>query len=152
MRLPVIHSAISLVIHIGIVVALLHATELNVYVLVIGNVTFPIIVSVLNILALKRYISTFEVKPLSTFGVPLSASLWMGVAVAIVYTLMNRLCLTFLGGYMANALASLVSVAVGALVFFWMFLSLKGMSKQELFDFPMGRKLYLVARKLRLME
>lgn len=34
MRLPVIHSAISLVIHIGIVVALLHATELNVYVLV----------------------------------------------------------------------------------------------------------------------
>ena len=152
MRLPVIHTAISLVIHIGIVVALLHATELNVYVLVIGNVTFPIIVSMLNILALKRYIPTFEVKPLLTFGVPLSASLWMGVAVAIVYTLMNRLCLTFLGGYMANALASLVSVAVGALVFFWMFLSLKGMSKQELFDFPMGRKLYLVARKLRLME
>ena len=106
----------------------------------------------LNVLALKRYIPTFEVKPLSTFGVPLSASLWMGVAVAIVYTLMNRLCLTFLGGYMANALASLVSVAVGALVFFWMFLSLKGMTKQELFDFPMGRKLYLVARKLRLME
>ena len=152
MRIPVIHSAISLAIHVGIVMVLLKLTGLNVYVLVIGNVTFPIVVSILNILALKRYIPRFHLNPWMTFGVPLSASLWMGVSVAVVYTIIHRLCLTFMGGYIANALASILSILVGIFVFFWMFLSLKGMTKEELFDFPMGRKLYLFARKLHLME
>ena len=33
-----------------------------------------------------------------------------------------------------------------------MLLLLKGLSKEELFDFPMGRKMYLVAKKMRVMK
>lgn len=152
MRTPVIHSAISLVIHVIVVVLLLNYTDLGIYVLIVGNVTFPVVVSVLNIWALKRSIPSFELKPVKTFLVPLSASLWMAIVVMLVYALVNRCMAGLTGGYGANLIAVLVSLAAGVLVYFVVFLKLRGMTKQELFDFPMGRRLYLLARKLRLME
>ena len=41
---------------------------------------------------------------------------------------------------------------VAEAVYFVMFLLLKGLTREELFDFPMGRRLYLVARKMRVMK
>lgn len=152
MRVPVINSAISLVIHVILVVCLLEFTELGIYVLIIGNVTFPIIVSLLNLLCIKRYLPSFRLNPLKTFCVPLSASLWMAIVAAVVYALSNKLLSSVMGGYMANALAVLVTILIAVIVYFIVFMKLKGMTKEELFDFPMGRKLYLAARKLKLME
>ena len=48
MRIPVIHSAVSLVLHVCLVYALLKYTDLGVYALIIGNVSFPVLVSLLN--------------------------------------------------------------------------------------------------------
>lgn len=152
MRIPVIHSAISLVLHVMIVITLLKFTGLGIYVLIIGNVTFPIVVGVLNIMALKRYIPSFRLKPLKTFFVPLSASLWMAIAVVVVYVLASRLFGMAFGASVTNALAVCISLIVAVFVYFVVFLKLRGMTKQELFDFPMGRRLYLAAKKLHLME
>lgn len=152
MHVPVVNSAISLVIHVLIVICLLQFTGFGIYALIVGNVTFPIVVSVLNIWSIKRYIPSFHLKPLKTFFVPLSASLWMTIAVVVVYALSNKLFLSFLGGYAANAAAVLLSLVIAVFVYFVVFLKLKGMTKEELFDFPMGRRLYLVAVKLKLME
>ncbi len=152
MRIPVIHSAISLVLHVVIVVTLLKFTGLGIYVLIIGNVTFPIVVGVLNIMALKRYIPSFHLKPLKTFFVPLSASLWMAIAVVVMFVSTSRLFGMALGESATNALAVCISLLVAVFVYFVVFLKLRGMTKQELFDFPMGRRLYLVARKLHLMK
>lgn len=152
MRVPVINSAISLVIHVAIVLSLLQFTNLGIYVLIIGNVTFPIVVSILNLISLKRNIPSFQLKPLKTFLVPLSASLWMAIVVMVMYTLCGRMFSNFAGGYLSNALSVLVSLIIAVFVYFVVFLKLRGMTKQELFDFPMGRRLYLVARKLKLMK
>lgn len=152
MHVPVVNSAISLVIHVGIVISLLKFTNFGIYALIVGNVTFPVVVSILNIICLKRYIPSFHLKPLKTFFVPLSASLWMTIAVLLTYTLSDRLFENIMGGYMANAAAVLVSIVIAVFVYFVVFLKLKGMTKQELFDFPMGRRLYLVAVRLKLMK
>lgn len=152
MRVPVINSAISLVIHVIIVLLLLQTTNLGIYVLIIGNVTFPVVVGILNIICLKRYIPSFHLKPLKTFFVPLSASLWMAIVVMVTYALCSRLFASFAGSYLTNALSVLVSLILAVLVYFVVFLKLRGMTKEELFDFPMGRRLYLVARKLKLMK
>lgn len=152
MHTPVIHSAISLVIHVAIVLLLLKFTNLGIYVLIIGNVTFPIVVGILNIRSLKRYIPGFQLKPLKTFFAPLSASLWMAIAVMVVYTLFSRLFGMIAVGYTTNALSVLLSLLVAAFVYFVVFIKLRGMTKQELFDFPFGRRLYLAARKLKLMK
>lgn len=152
MRVPVINSAISLVIHVILVLALLHTTNLGIYVLIVGNITFPVVVGILNIICLKRYIPGFHLKPLKTFFVPLSASLWMAIVVMLSYALFGRLFRSFAGVYVANALSVLISLIFAVLVYFVVFLKLRGMTKEELYDFPMGRRLYLVARKLKLMK
>lgn len=48
MNLPVIHSLISLAIHVVVVFTLLRFTGMGAYALVFGNVTYPLVVCFLN--------------------------------------------------------------------------------------------------------
>ncbi|MCH5252163.1 MAG: polysaccharide biosynthesis protein [Lachnospiraceae bacterium] len=145
MRLPVIHSAISLVLHIILVACLLHFTGIGIYALIIGNVTFPIVVFALNLLAIKRYIPSYRQETTKTFLAPLSASLWMAVAIVIVYWGLGLII-------QSNIIRTLAALLAAVFVYFVVFLLLKGLTRDELFDFPMGRRLYLLARKLRIMN
>ena len=145
MRLPVIHSAISLGLHVGIVAFFLTCTNMGVYALLIGNVTFPIVVFILNLRAIKRYVPSYHLDVTKTFLAPLSAAIWMAVAAVAVY-----------GGagfvISSNLIRTMLAVCVAVVVYFVMFLLLKGLTKEELFDFPMGRRIYLLARKVGLMK
>ncbi len=145
MRLPVIHSAISLVIHIGLVAALLKLTNLGIFSLILGNITFPLVVFLLNMRAIKKYIPTYRQEVSKTFIAPLSASLWMAISIALTYPLVGLLI-------KSNLVQSLVSICVAVFVYFAMVLILKTLTREELYDFPMGRKLYLLARVLHLMS
>ncbi len=144
MRMPVIHSAISLAIHIGLVILLLRYTGIGVYALIIGNVTFPIVVFILNLIAIKRYVPSYRQEVVKTFIAPFSASVWMASAVVLVYWLVGLVT-------GSNLLRTLISLCAAVFVYFSVFLLLRGLTREELYDFPMGRRLYLVARKLHLM-
>ncbi len=145
MRLPVIHSAISLILHVGIVAFFLTCTNVGVYALLIGNITFPIVVFALNLRAIRRYVPSYRQEVVKTFLAPLSAAVWMALAALAVY-----------GGVgfviSSNLIRTLLAVCVAVVVYFAGFLLLKGLTKDELFDFPMGRRLYLLARKMGLMK
>ncbi len=145
MSIPVIHSAISLVIHIGIVVFFLTCTDVGVYALIIGNVTFPILVFILNLRSIRHYVPSYKQEVVKTFIAPLSASFWMALIALCVYGGVGFII-------SSNAIRTVLAVCVAIIVYFVVFLLLKGLTKEELFDFPMGRRLYLVARKMRLME
>lgn len=145
MRIPVIHSAISLVIHIGIVSFFLACTNIGVYALLIGNITFPILVFILNLRAIKRYVPSYRQEVIKTFFAPLAAGFWMALAAVSVYGLVG-----FVIG--SNLIRTMLAVCVAVVVYFTAFLLLKGLTKEELFDFPMGRRLYLLARKMHLMR
>ena len=56
LKLPVIHSALSLVIHIPLLFALLYFTELDEYALMICNILYALVVCVLNYRALSKEI------------------------------------------------------------------------------------------------
>ena len=145
MRLPVIHSAVSLAIHVALVALLLKYTEVGIYALIIGNVTFPIVVYILNLMAIKRYVPSYRQEVTKTFLAPIAASVWMGTAIALVYWLLGMLV-------SSNLICTLFSVGMGVFVYFMAFLILGGLTKDELLDFPMGRRLYLLARKLHVMS
>lgn len=145
MRLPVIHSAISLVLHVGIVAALLQWTNVGVYALLIGNITFPIVVFALNLWAIKKYVPSYRQEIVKTFIAPLSAGVWMALAAVAVYGMVGFII-------SSNTIRTLLAVCAAVFVYFVIFLLLKGVTKEELFDFPMGRKMYVVARKLKLMN
>lgn len=145
MRLPVIHSAISLVLHVGIVAVLLQWTNVGVYALLIGNITFPIVVFALNLWAIKKYVPSYRQEIVKTFIAPLSAGVWMALAAVAVYGMVGFII-------SSNTIRTLLAVCAAVFVYFVIFLLLKGVTKEELFDFPMGRKMYVVARKLKLMN
>ena len=145
MRLPVIHSAISLVIHVGIVAFFLSYTNVGVYALLIGNITFPLVVFILNLRAIKQYVPSYRQEVVKTFLAPLSAAIWMALAALAVYGGLGFVI-------SSNLIRTLFAVCVAVLVYSAAFLLLKGLTKEELFDFPMGRRMYLVARKMGLMK
>ena len=145
MRYPEIHSAISLVIHIVIVYVLLRTTSMGVYALIVGNVTFPIVVFALNLRKIKECVPSYRLEITKTFLTPLAASLWMAVSLVIVYGGMGLVIAS-------NTVRTLAAILVGACVYFAAFLQLQGLSKDELFDFPMGRTLYTIARKMHVMK
>lgn len=68
-----------------------------------------------------------------TFVLPLVSSAIMGLVVAGIY---YGLTLTVLKGYLGNAVALLLSVAIGGLTYFAAALKLGVMSKKNCSEFP----------------
>lgn len=143
MRLPVIHSAISLGIHIIIIVLLLHFTNLGLYALVIGNVTYPMVVCALNWIAVGKHLE-YHQELKTTFLIPFICSIIMGAITFLVYQ----------GIYLlvhSNTLSTLIALCIAVIVYFVSVILLKGVTEEELHSFPMGRTLTKVTKKLHLM-
>lgn len=87
MNLPVIHSCISLVIHVILVFGLLKFTNLGIYALVIGSTTFPIVVMILNMVALNKYVGYVQ-EVIQTFLIPGICAMMMGIGIVLVYNLL----------------------------------------------------------------
>lgn len=108
MKKPVIHSAISLVIHIVIVYSLIAFTDLKAYALVIGYMTFPMIVAVLNMIEIKKTIDYHqEIK--RTFGITGACAIFMGICTFLAYKLVYAMTESNMISVVAALLAALVS-------------------------------------------
>lgn len=140
MNVPVRNSAISLVIHLILMVSLLYFTDLNVYALLIGDVTFPMLISILNWLSVKKYVG-YRQEVAKTFLMPLVSSLVMGVATFIIYNGVVAVV-----GNMIIGMGLAVIVAV--VVYLVMILALRCFEKEELYDLPMGGRLVTLGKKM----
>ena len=85
MRIPVIHSAIALAVHIPVVAILLAATNLGIYSLVIGVMVFSVIVFSLNLRSLWK-LTGYRQAFIRPFIIPLICSAITGIAALLVYT------------------------------------------------------------------
>lgn len=143
MNLPVVHNLISLAVHVVLVVLLLNFTELGIYVLVIGNVTFPILVCILNWIAIRRKLHyRQEIK--RTFFIPVIASVIMGACTYGIYTLSY----TFIK---SNLICTLLSILVAVIVYAGLIFIFRCFKEEEIYDLPMGRTLARAAKKLHLL-
>ena len=139
MRVPVIHSAISLVIHIILIIILLKWTSLGVYALIIGNVSFPLIVCAMNMRSISVILKQrWDWK--RTFLLPALAAAVMGVAAWCLYHLLHRV----LGGNVVLPLG--ISIIAAILIYGWLILRLRCFTKEELLQFPMGGRIVRLAR------
>ena len=131
MHIPVIHSGISLVIHVILVAGLLYYTDLNVYVLIIGNVSFPLIVSLQNCYSIaKRLGYKWNIGQL--FIKPLIASAVMGVITYISYKGAYRL-------FPNVIISTIISVLLSVIVYAIAILKIGCLTKDELLQVPGGR-------------
>ena len=141
MGVPVLHSAVSLIIHVVLIIALLWA-GCGVWALLIGNVIFPLIVCTLNCRSVTRLLG-YRWNIASIFIIPLLCALVMGAVCLGVYTLLLRLSHHILIAFIP---AFVVAVAVYGLLL----LKSHCFSKRELRQLPMGGKLLRLAIKLHL--
>lgn len=143
MKIPVINNAISLVIHIGIVFCLLKYANLNVYALVIGNVTFPLVVCILNWREVANRLH-YKQEIRKTFLIPFIASGIMGAVTFGAYQGIHLLI-------HSNIISTLAAMMVAVLVYFIAIMLLKGVTEDELYTFPMGRTITRIAKKMHLL-
>ena len=141
MAVPVLHSAVSLAIHIGVIVGMLYA-GCGVWALLVGNVVFPLIVCTLNCRSVARLLR-YRWNVASIFVIPFLCAAVMGLACWGVYALLLRLTGVMV---LAFVVAFVVAVAVYALAL----LKSHCFSKRELRELPMGGKLLRLAIRLHL--
>ncbi len=143
MRLPVIHAAISLVLHVGLLVFLILVPGLNIYAVVWANIFFAFLMCVLNSRSIARYMK-YRQEVIRTFLIPLASSVIMGAAAyGVHFGLMTAV--------KNNTAATLTACVCAVLVYGIALLLLKGLTEEELLRFPKGRMLVNLAKKIRLM-
>jgi stage V sporulation protein B len=138
MRIPMFNSGISLAIHVVLVYALLTFTNLHVYALIIGNVTFSLIVCVLNCRSVSMHLQ-YKWEYRKTFVVPFVSSMLMGIVTYGSYKI-------FLFLLHSNSISLIISIILSIIVYFALILKLKCFFKQELLDLPMGDKIIKIAK------
>lgn len=143
MRIPVIHSAISLGMHVIIVFVLLYFTPLSTYALVIGNVTFPMVVSILNWIAIARYL-TYHQEVIKTFVIPTVSAGLMAVITFFAY----KGLMIWIGNML---LATIISFLFALLVYFSLVIFMKGISEEELAFVPKSQAMIRILKKLHLL-
>lgn len=146
MRLPVRHAAISLLIHIPLMVILLKFTKLGAHALVIGNIIYPLIVCALNWASVARY-ANYRQEVKTTFIIPLLASSVMWIETFCLSRLMVKVLPV---NYITNALITIICIVNACLVYFIMLFVLKGVTREELKEFPMGGRMAKFADKLKI--
>lgn len=143
MRKSVTHSAISLAIHVVLVSIMLRYLNWNVYGLVIGNVTFALVVCILNWIAIGKTLR-YRQETKTTFLLPLAASAVMGAAAYAIYHGTFAL-------FHSNKLSLLISVPLAMVIYGGLILVLRAVDEEELLDMPLGRTLVTLCKKARLL-
>ena len=144
MRKSVTHSAISLILHVALVYVLLEHFNMGVYGLVIGNVTFALVVCVLNWHAIGKTLHYHqEVK--TTFLLPLASAGIMGAAAWAVCTAVTAVTQRY-------QLGILISVPLAMILYAVLIIRTGAVTAEELPDMPFGVRILRLARKLRIMR
>lgn len=122
MKTPMINSFISLIVHIILVVVLLCTTNLGIYALVIGNASFPVIIFILNLIALSRE-EGYRLPVRKVFARPVICSSVMGVFTLVSYNIMYNMTAS-------NVISVFVSIMVALVTYFGLYIFImKKMSK-----------------------
>lgn len=137
MNLPVKNAVISLVLHIGALIALMYYTDLGIYAVVISTLVFSLSMCLLNSLSLRHAI-TYRQEKGRTFVIPAISAAVMGVVIFILWKI-----LSFFTGYLIQ---TLLPIAVGAAVYFICILKFGAVREDELYDIPMGGKIVRIAK------
>lgn len=143
MNVPVKNAVIALVLHMGVLVALMYGLDMNIYAVVWANTFFSFLMCVLNGMAIRKYLRYRQEIP-RTFIVPSICAAAMGGVVYGVYGLLMK----FLD---MNAVAVIASIIIGFCVYGILLLLLRGLRERELRSFPMGNLIIKIAKKMHLM-
>ena len=130
LKIPVINSAVSLGFHIVLVFFLLKFTSLSGYSLVIGNVVFALVISILNWISIEKYLE-YKQEITKTFIIPTVSAGLMGIAIYFIYFGLHK----WTG---SNIFSTIVAMLVAVILYFVILILMKGVTEEELENLPKG--------------
>lgn len=143
LQTPLVNNAIALVIHFILLYVMLTAGNLNIYAVVWSNICFAVIVSILNAIAIARFLH-YRQEWKRTFLVPTLVSIIMGAAAYLIYSLFH---LVF-----GNTISVIFGILAGVATYGIGMISFKGITVEELASFPKGHLIIRLLRKLGLIR
>ena len=151
MIIPVKNAFIALVAHVLVLLALMFIFDLNIYAVVVANAFYALMMCFLNQSAVLRYSGAY-IDIRRVVLAPFEASAIMGVIVLLMYKTFNALFALALSARIANAIACLLSILIGAIVYFLALFFFKGIDEETLLKFPGGARLCDIAYSLHLLR
>lgn len=144
MKLPVIHAAISLGLHVILLYVLIAVFHMEGMAIVWSYVFFGVAMCILNAVSIRKHLR-YRQEMKRTFVIPIIASAVMGVLSRLLYNVLY----TAMGETGFAMLVSLViAVIVAVIVYFVVLLAMRGLRERELRAFPKGYVLVKIAKKL----
>ncbi|MDD3414008.1 MAG: polysaccharide biosynthesis protein [Lachnospiraceae bacterium] len=142
MKIPVRNAILSLIVHLAILFLFLQYLNWGIYSVVIANIVFSLMMSILNHLAIRKYLH-YKQEVIRTFLLPAVSSIIMGITLYGIYYLLHL--------KLSNIFSTLVSILLGAIVYFITIIKLKGLREEELLTMPCGRSICKIAKTLHLL-
>ena len=143
LQTPLINNAAALVIHFILLYVMLTAGNLNIYAVIWSNICFALIVSVLNAIAIARFLH-YRLEWKRTFLIPVIVSIIMGAAAYLVYQLFH---LVF-----GNTISVLFAILAGVATYGIGLISFKGITVEEIAALPKGHLIVRLLRKTGLVR
>ena len=143
LQTPLINNAAALVIHFILLYVMLTAGNLNIYAVVWSNICFALIVSVLNAIAIARFLH-YRQEWKRTFLIPVIVSIIMGAAAYLVYQLFH---LVF-----GNTISVLFAILAGVATYGIGLMSFNGITVEEIAALPKGHLIVRLLRKTGLVR
>lgn len=143
MMIPVKSASISVVIHAVALFIMMVVFKWGIYAVIISKIVFAGSASMLNSHALRQKVGYVQEQK-KTFGIPLAASVIMGIVTLVVHLLFEL----FVGTKIATIIAMLVAVATYGVSL----VLLGGITEAEMREMPKGTMLAKLCRKLHLFR
>jgi stage V sporulation protein B len=139
MYTPAVALLAGAVVKIILNLILISNPNIGMYGAPISSIVCQVIAFLIIYITLKKSI-TIRMNKRNAFVVPIVSGGVMGVAILLLYRVLN--------GVLGNAVTTLLCIAAGALIYAFMILVLKMFTKEELMNIPMGGRIYAVAHRL----
>lgn len=137
MNTPAYHAAAALAVHVGLVYFLLRRTTMGIYALVAGNVTFPLLLSLLNCYAIRQKLNyRWELR--RTMVLPALASALMAFFSRALYAGLRAVGVELSWSLLITVLAAIVFYGV-------VLLRIGCFTRREIAELPMGKMLARIA-------
>lgn len=144
MRLPVIHAAVSLGLHVVLMYVLVAVLQMGGMGIVWSYIFFGAVMCILNAAAIRKHLK-YRQELKRTFLIPIAASVVMGVVSRLLYNVLYQA----LGATtLAMMIGLIVAVIAAVVIYFIVLLAMKGLRERELRAFPKGHVLVKMAKKL----
>lgn len=148
MKVPVRHAAVSVVVNVVVLWALLTYTNCGIYGIVFATMAFSFVMCVFNAYSIKKY-TGYKQEISKTFVKPCISAGIMGVVVGVIQFVMMKF-LPF--GRFGFAVCLVVAIPVGVLVYFAAIIGMKVFTEEELRNVPKGHLIIKFAKKLKLLS